>query len=324
MCCRPAGGRRENCASPGGPSPTRREFRPLTVNVVIFPVCAGDLLVSDVLVLSNLVRKALIEDIGPGDVTSEAVVPKHARCRVRLVAKQHGVLSGMKCYKMAFQLMDSGVENWSALEEGTPFSPGDVLADFTGRTISVLSAERTAINFIQHLSGIATLTAKFAEQLRGLHTKIIDTRKTMPLLRALEKEAVLHGGGTNHRYALFDGILIKENHITAAGGITNAVQAARSGPHHLLRVEVEVRNLEELAEALGVGVDIVMLDNMSLEDMRVAARMCHDKGVLVEASGNVTLDRIRAIADTGVDFVSCGMLTHSAPAADLSLLIENV
>jgi nicotinate-nucleotide pyrophosphorylase (carboxylating) len=280
--------------------------------------------VSDVLVLSNLVRKALIEDIGPGDVTTEAVVPRDARCRVRLVAKQHGFLSGMKCYKMAFKLMDSEIKDWTARLDGTPFGPGDVLAEFTGRTVPVLSAERTAINFIQHLSGIASLTAQFAAKLQGLHTKIIDTRKTMPLLRALEKEAVLDGGGTNHRYALFDGILIKENHITAAGGITPAVEAARRGPHHLLRVEVEVRNLEELAEALGVGVDIVMLDNMSLEDMREAARQCHEHGVLVEASGNVTLERIRAIAETGVDFVSCGMLTHSAPAADLSLLIENV
>jgi nicotinate-nucleotide pyrophosphorylase (carboxylating) len=273
--------------------------------------------------LENLVRGALAEDIGEYDITTRATVPAGVRCEARLIAKQDGVLSGMEPFRLAFDVMGSQVDDWNACLDGEEVKAGDMLATFTGLTRQVLTAERTAMNFVQHLSGVATLTAKYVAQLEGLECRVCDTRKTTPLLRRLEKAAVTHGGGANHRYNLFTGILIKENHITAAGGIAQAVSKARKGSPHVLRVEVEVTTLDELEQALAAGADVIMLDNMDLETMRAAVKRCAESKVLLEASGNATLERVRAMGETGVHFVSVGALTHSAPALDLSLLIRS-
>jgi nicotinate-nucleotide pyrophosphorylase (carboxylating) len=277
--------------------------------------------------LQQTVAAALAEDIGQGDLTSRALVPVVDRCTATLLAKQAGVLSGMEAYRYAFDYCGADVGDWSALDDGSPFASGDVVARFTGATRAVLTAERTALNFVQRLSGVATVTACYVAAVEGLNCQICDTRKTTPLLRHLEKEAVGHGGGANHRYNLADGILIKENHIAAAGGIATAIARARAGAHHLMRVEIEVTNLAELDQALEAGADVVMLDNMDNATMAEAVRINQsDNGgrILLEASGNVNLERVRAMAETGVNLISVGALTHSAPAIDLSLLIKPI
>ncbi len=275
--------------------------------------------------LQQTVANALAEDIGQGDLTSRALVPAGDRCAVTLLAKQAGVLSGMTAFRYAFDYCSANVDEWTGLDDGAPFASGEIVARFTGATRAVLTAERTALNFVQRLSGVATITARFVAALEGLNCRVCDTRKTTPLLRPLEKEAVRHGGGANHRYNLADGLLIKENHIAAAGGIATAIARARAGSHHLMKVEIEVTNLAELGEALEAGADVVMLDNMDNETMAQAVRVnqTHNGGrVLLEASGNVNLERVRSMAETGVDLISVGALTHSAPAIDLSLLIK--
>lgn len=274
--------------------------------------------------LENLIRKALEEDIGQEDLTTNNTVPKDQRCEARLYAKQDGILSGIKPFYMTFTLMGADVDDWGACEDGHAFHKGDLLADFTGNTREVLTAERTAMNFVQHLSGVATLTARFVKELEGYKCRICDTRKTTPLMRQLEKAAVVHGGGFNHRHTLFNGILIKENHITAAGGVRAAIEKASEGTHHLMRIGIEVRTLEEFDAALDAGADVIMLDNLDLEPMREARRRVGDRKVLLEASGNATPERVRDMAETGVDVVSVGALTHSAPAVDMSLIIQNV
>lgn len=271
--------------------------------------------------LENLVADALAEDLGGEDVTTTATVPPEARCEARLIAKQSGTLSGMQPFRLAFDLAGAEVADWNARFDGECFQAGDLIANFTGRARAVLTAERTALNFLAHLSGVATRTAAYVAALEGLPCRVCDTRKTTPLLRGLEKAAVAHGGGTNHRHTLADGVLLKENHIAAAGGITAAVAQARRKVHHLLKIEVEVRDLAEFEEALAAGVEVIMLDNMDLATMRRAVERAQGSGVTLEASGNVTQERIRAIAETGVNLVSVGALTHSAPAVDLSLLI---
>jgi len=271
--------------------------------------------------LKRLVADALKEDIGQEDITTTQTVPPESRCCGRLVAKQGGVLSGIDVFRLAFELLHTDIEEWKSLADGTRFSKGDEIASFKGNTRAMLSAERTALNFLARLSGVATLTAKHVAAIKGLDVRICDTRKTTPLLRNLEKKAVVHGGGMNHRYNLFNGILIKENHITANGGIRKAIKSVVDGTHHLMKVEVEVASLEEFDKALRAGADAIMLDNMGLEDLREAVRRAGNKKVIIEASGNVTLKNIRQIAETGVDVISIGALTHSAPAVDFSLLI---
>lgn len=273
--------------------------------------------------LCNLVRAALEEDIGREDITTNATVPPEARCEARLVAKQDGVLSGIRPFRLAFELMNADIRDWNSCLDGERFLKGDTLATFNGRTRPVLTGERTAMNLIQHLSGVATLTARYVDELNGLPCRVCDTRKTTPMLRYLEKEAVAHGGGANHRTTLFHGVLVKENHITAAGGISEAIRKVRGIAPHILRVEVEVRNMDEFNEALEAGADVIMLDNMSLEEMRDCAKLGHGRKVLLEASGNVTLERLRTIGETGVDFISVGAVTHSSPVVDMSLLISN-
>ena len=271
--------------------------------------------------LRRLVVAALEEDIGQEDITTNRTVPAGSRCRARLLAKQDGVLSGMEAFRLVFDCARGDITEWDALADGTAFADGEELATFAGDTRPVLTAERTALNFVRHLSGIATLTAKYVALVDGIDVKICDTRKTTPLLRRLEKEAVIHGGGTNHRHTLFNGVLIKENHVAAAGGIREAVKNATRGVHHLMKIEVEVTSLEKLDEAVDAGADVIMLDNMSLKDMGKAVKRVEGKRIVLEASGNATLENLRAIAETGVHVISVGALTHSAPAVDFSLLV---
>lgn len=276
--------------------------------------------------LRELVAAALAEDVGAGDVTSEATVPEEARGRARVVQKQPGVVFGLEL--VGETMRQCGVEDVDNLVvEGQwrDSVPAEVLFA-SGPAAALLAAERTALNFLGHLSGVATLTARFVEAVAGTGAAILDTRKTTPGLRELEKAAVLAGGGRNHRMGLYDAILIKENHIALAGSLAKAVHGARS-KHPDLAVEVECRNLDEVAYALGTGADILLLDNMDLETLRGAVRLRDEnagagKGPSLEASGGVDLETVRGIAETGVDLISVGALTHSAPTLDFSLLIE--
>jgi nicotinate-nucleotide pyrophosphorylase (carboxylating) len=274
----------------------------------------------------EIVARALAEDVGPGDVTAEATVPADARARARIVQKQPGVVYGLAV--VAEAMRQCGVEHVDNLVvEGRwrEEVPAEVLLA-TGPARGVLAAERTALNFLGHLSGVATLTARFVEAVAGTGARILDTRKTTPGLRALEKAAVAAGGGRNHRMGLYDAILIKENHIALAGGVAKAVYAARKEKPDLA-VEIEVRDLEEVAYALGTGADLLLLDNMDTATLREAVRLRDEHAAgggrpSLEASGGVTLETVRAIAETGVDFISVGALTHSAPTLDFSLLLE--
>jgi nicotinate-nucleotide pyrophosphorylase (carboxylating) len=275
--------------------------------------------------IRELVAGALAEDVGSGDVTSEATIPAEARGRARIVQKQPGVISGLGV--VAETMRQCGVEDVDNLvvegqwRDGVPT---DVLFA-SGSAAALLAAERTALNFLGHLSGVATLTARYVEAIAGTDAAILDTRKTTPGLRELEKAAVLAGGGRNHRMGLYDAILIKENHIALAGSLAKAVYGART-KYPELAVEVECRNLDEVAYAIGTGADILLLDNMDLETLRGAVRLRDEnatgKGPSLEASGGVNLETVRGIAETGVDLISIGALTHSAPTLDFSMLIE--
>jgi nicotinate-nucleotide pyrophosphorylase (carboxylating) len=268
----------------------------------------------------ELIEKALAEDLGPGDVTSEATIPADSRSEAVMLAKQHLVLAGIGVSREVFLSLDPAIQFTPLAKDGDVIQAGTELARLSGNTRALLAGERVALNLLQHMSGIATLTAKYVEKLKGLKTEVLDTRKTLPGLRQLEKNAVRTGGGKNHRMGLYDMILIKDNHIKAAGGITKAVASARTKSGSL-RIEVETRTLDEVREALAAKVDIVMLDNMPIDVMREAVKLIAGRA-LVEASGNVTLETVRRIAETGVDFVSSGSLTHSAPAADISMKIK--
>ncbi len=269
-----------------------------------------------------MVRQALREDVGKGDITTRLTVDPGSRCHATLRAKSVGVLSGIAPFRMVFDILNARIKGWGAKRDGTAFQTGDILAEFTALTRATLSGERTALNFAQHLSGVASHTARFVKAIEGLDVLIMDTRKTLPLFRDLEKAAVLHGGGANHRHGLYDAILIKDNHIEAAGGIEEALGRAKRHAPADMKVEIEVSDLEECDRAAAAGADVIMLDNMDLEEMRQATRKHNASAVLFEASGNVTLDGVRRIAETGVDIISIGALTHSAPASDLSLKIE--
>jgi nicotinate-nucleotide pyrophosphorylase (carboxylating) len=276
--------------------------------------------------IEEVVARALAEDLGEGDITSEATVPEEARARARIVQKQPGVVYGLAVVAEAMrQCGVEDVDNLVVEGQWREDVPAEALIA-SGRARGLLAAERTAINFLGHLSGVATLTARYAEAVVGTGTTILDTRKTTPGLRHLEKAAVAAAGGINHRMGLYDAILIKENHIAAAGGLAKAVYAARNAQPEKA-IEVEVRNLDETAYALGMGVDRLLLDNMSPDSLREAVAL-RDKnaggpdGVSLEASGGVTLDNVREIAETGVEFISIGALTHSARTLDFSMLLE--
>ncbi|MBU0515746.1 MAG: carboxylating nicotinate-nucleotide diphosphorylase [Proteobacteria bacterium] len=268
--------------------------------------------------IDETIRRALDEDVGPGDVTTTAAVPATARASAQAVAKQDLIVAGADVAARVFTLVDDSLRVAIKIPDGSSGTRGDVILSVTGPARSILIAERVALNFLMHLSGVATLTRAFVDAVAGTAARIIDTRKTTPGLRGLEKRAIRAGGGHNHRYALYDGVLIKDNHIRAVGSISTAVRAVKAGVHHLLKVEVEVTGLDELDEAVAAGADAVLLDNMTLPDMAEAAKRYGDR-IVLEASGNVSLATVRQIAETGVHLISVGALTHSAPAADVSL-----
>jgi nicotinate-nucleotide pyrophosphorylase (carboxylating) len=273
----------------------------------------------------SLVRAALVEDLGNrGDVTTEATVPPEVRGRAEIIAKQDGILAGLPVAGWTFAELDPELVFTPRRRDGDRVQPGEVVAEVSGRLRSILIAERTALNFLMRLSGIATLTSRFVEAVAGTRAKILDTRKTTPGWRRLEKYAVQCGGGKNHRMGLYDQVLIKENHIAAAGSVAEAIRRAKSYLREKnlpLFIEVEVSDMRQLREALEEGVDRILLDNMSSELLREAVRLGAGE-VEFEASGNVTLANVREVAETGVDYVSIGALTHSAPAFDFSLLVK--
>ncbi|MGE5675143.1 MAG: carboxylating nicotinate-nucleotide diphosphorylase [Mycobacterium leprae] len=273
--------------------------------------------------VESLVRGALLEDIGPGDITTDATVPEGKMCTAVIIAKEDGVLCGQPVARMAFQLLDSTLVYEDLAAEGSTVTAGQEVARIQGSARSILTAERVALNFLQRMSGIATVTRNLAESIKYYHARLVETRKTTPGLRLVEKYAVRVGGGLNHRYGLHDGILIKDNHIAIAGGIRQAVVSARKETSHVGRVEVEVESLDQLQEALEVGADIVLLDNMDAETMRKAVELTAGRATL-EASGGITERNLEEVARTGVDIISMGALTHSVKALDLSLEISSV
>lgn len=275
--------------------------------------------------LSTLIRMALAEDVGSGDWTTLWTVPRDSRARARIIAREDLVVAGTAAAARVFRAVDDTVEVEVVRGDGTPAPAGAPVLTLSGRARPLLTAERTALNFLGHLSGIATHTRRHVDRARGTGARVVDTRKTLPGWRLLEKEAVRAGGGENHRMGLHDMVLVKENHIVAAGGIGEAVRRVRAENQRELPVEVEVRSLDELDVVLELDVDRVLLDNMDdatlAEAVRRARRLGPDRPEL-EASGNLGLDRIRTVAETGVDLMSVGALTHSAPVADLSMLVE--
>lgn len=272
------------------------------------------------LILEPMVRAALMEDLGQnGDITTRAVIPASATYAARLNAREDGVVSGMQIARIAFHLVDAGLKVETLLPDGSPCKKGDTLMTVEGSAASILSGERVALNFAGRLTGIATLTSAFAAESQGTSTRITCTRKTTPGLRIAEKQAVLHGGGYNHRFGLSDAILIKDNHIAAAGGVKAVLEAAKASVSHMMKVEIEVDTLDQLAEVIATGgADVVLLDNMDTPTLAKAVEI--SKGhVVTEASGNMRLERIAEVAATGVDYISSGALTHSARTLDLGL-----
>ncbi|MBU6298624.1 MAG: carboxylating nicotinate-nucleotide diphosphorylase [Alphaproteobacteria bacterium] len=271
------------------------------------------------LLLEPIVRRALEEDLGrAGDITSELVIPPERNAAARLVARKPGTIAGLNVAQAAFHLVDPALAFRFEIQDGDEANAGTGLATVEGPARSILSAERVALNFVGHLSGIATVTANLVKAVAGTKARIVCTRKTTPGLRLLEKYAVRCGGGFNHRFGLDDAVLIKDNHIVAAGGIAHAVARARAGLGHMAKIEVEADSLEQLREALQLSVDTVLLDNMAIAELRHAVELSKGRAVL-EASGNVALDTVRAVAETGVDYISSGAITHSAPNLDVAL-----
>ncbi len=271
--------------------------------------------------IDDLLERAFREDLGLGDLTTVYSIPFGKTGSGRLIARETGTLAGINIAARAFSFLDQEVKCSSLLRDGETFESGSVIMTVSGSLQAILSAERVALNFVQRLSGIATKTAAWVKEIGDSPARLTDTRKTTPGLRIFEKYAVLAGGGSNHRLALDGGILIKENHIAAAGGIGVAIQAVRRMAPFTLAVEVEVTNLSELQEAIEAGADIVMLDNMGLAEMREAVNISAGR-VTLEASGNVTFERLKEIAAVGVDYISCGALTHSVRAIDFSFLLD--
>lgn len=266
----------------------------------------------------ELIRLALAEDIGPGDLTTELTVDPNMKARAQIIAKQDLIVSGLIPAVMTFEEIDDRLEIKALVDDGDPASAGKILITASGSAASLLTAERIALNLLMHLSGVATQTRKYVKAVQGTGARVIDTRKTTPGMRALEKAAVRHGGGFNHRFGLYDGILIKDNHIKAVGSIKTAIQKARNLAPHTLKVEVEVEDMAGLKEAVSAGADAVLLDNMTIEQMTEAVKFAKGK-VMLEASGGVNITNIARVAGTGVDYISVGALTHSAPSADMSM-----
>ena len=274
--------------------------------------------ISGVLNADELIKSALKEDISNEDVSTNAVMPDFRKGSVQLICKHDGIICGLEVFERTFKILDGRTWVKAYVKDGEEVRKGQLLAEVVGDIRVLLSGERVALNYLQRMSGIATYTHEMVALLDGSKTRLLDTRKTTPNMRIFEKYAVKVGGGENHRYNLSDGILLKDNHIGAAGGVKNAVLMAKKYASFVRKIEVEVENLEQVAEALEAGADIIMLDNMSKEDMKAAVEMIGGRA-LTECSGNVTRENIAEILDTGVDFVSSGALTHSAPILDLSL-----
>jgi nicotinate-nucleotide pyrophosphorylase (carboxylating) len=271
--------------------------------------------------MRKIVQRALEEDIGTGDVTTDAIVPPEATVGGRFIAKSPGVVAGWEAVRVTFALLDGRVEITPAAPDGARVESGQVIAAISGPGRATLAGERVALNFLQRMSGIATLTRRFVEVVAGTGAVILDTRKTVPGLRLLDKMAVKIGGGENHRFGLYDMVLIKDNHIAAAGGIGAAVARVRACVPQDLKIEVEVKNVDELENVLALNVDRILLDNMSLEGMQRAVRLVNRR-VPLEASGNIGLDNVGAVAATGVDYISVGALTHSVRAMDISMKLD--
>lgn len=271
--------------------------------------------------VDEIIVNALKEDINYVDVASDYLIPEDQRDEAYFVAKADGVLCGLSVAMRVFELLDDTFEAKTYKHDGDKIQKGDLIAEFSGKTVLLLKGERTALNLLQHMSGIATATAAAVELVEGTNAQITDTRKTLPGLRALQKYAVTCGGGKNHRFNLSDGAMLKDNHIDAGGGITNAVNALRGKLGHMVKIEVETRDLAEVREALAAGADIIMLDNMSNEMMREAVEII-DGRAKTEASGGITLETIAEVAKTGVDIISLGALTHSVKAFDISMKMK--
>jgi nicotinate-nucleotide pyrophosphorylase (carboxylating) len=273
-------------------------------------------------VMTTAIQRALAEDIGGGDVTTAATVDPDAQGKASLIAREDLVLAGWPVFRQVFLELDGDIRFQRFFDDGQAVSAGGRVCELSGRLSAILKGERTALNFVQRMSGISTLTRQYVDRTADTGVRILDTRKTAPGLRAFDKYAVRIGGGTNHRFGLYDGVLIKDNHIAAAGSIGAAVASARRKSPHTLKVETEVEDLAGVEEALQAGADIILLDNMSVDQLREAVKRVNGRAML-EASGGVDLESVRAVAETGVDAVSVGALTHSARAVDLSLEIDS-
>lgn len=272
----------------------------------------------DPLYIDSLILSSLKEDMPLGDITTDNLIKEDATSKAVLIAKEDGIIAGLAVAKRVFELLDHKVSFVAKIKDGDFVKKGSLIAELEGNSRALLKGERTALNLLQRLSGVATKTHQFCEKIKDLPAKIVDTRKTTPGLRFLEKYAVKVGGGSNHRFCLSDGVLIKDNHIKAAGGISPAIASARKSIPHTIKIEVETESFEQVQEALDSRADIIMLDNMSLETMTKAVKLI-DKRALVEASGNVSLETVYDIALTGVDIISVGSLTHSVKAFDISM-----
>ena len=270
--------------------------------------------------IKKIVKSALKEDIGRGDITSRTIVPASLNYNARLIAKESGIVAGLAVAALCFEIVDPDIQLNSKYRDGDRLEKGEDIATISGPARGILSAERTALNFLQRMSGIATRTRQFVDKIKDFNTVILDTRKTAPGLRPLDKWAVVLGGGQNHRFGLFDMVMIKENHIAVAGGITPAVEKIRKKHGRKFKIVVEVKNLTELEEAVFLRVDRILLDNMSTPDLKKAVQFTK-RQIPLEASGNVTLETITDIAETGVDYISIGAITHSIKAMDISLLL---
>jgi nicotinate-nucleotide pyrophosphorylase (carboxylating) len=268
----------------------------------------------------SIARMALDEDLGSGDITSLLTIPENSVSKARIISKAEGVIAGVDLAAVVFSEVDPSVSFRKTVADGDKVAVGSVVAEISGSTRSILAAERVALNYMQRMSGTATMASKYVELASGTNARIVDTRKTTPGLRRLEKYAVCMGGASNHRFGLSDGILIKDNHIAACGGVGKAVKAAKAGAPHTLKVEVEVTNLDQLKEALDAGADAALLDNMDLETMRKCVDFTAGR-IVLEASGNINESTVAQVAETGVDIISSGALTHSVIALDLSLKI---
>lgn len=271
--------------------------------------------------IDNLINISLNEDIKDGDITTNKIIPENTTAKAQIISKAEGVIAGMAMAEMVFKKLDNNISFKRLISDGEKVKPKDILAEISGSYRAILTGERLALNFLQRMSGIATETQKYVKTVENFKTKILDTRKTIPGFRLLDKYSVKTGGGTNHRFGLYDMVMIKDNHIKVAGSISKAVDEIKSKIKADIKIEVETTNLNQVKEALKANVDIIMLDNMSTENMQEAVKIINKKA-LTEASGNMSLERLKEVAATGVDYISVGALTHSVKAMDISLNIE--